>query len=142
MKRIALLLVILFAPGGLAARDGQTFGDFVDVELVLVDVVVEDGDGNPLLDLSVDDFRLYEDGRPVSELDGMPAAITGVAGRLGAVRAQMHLRTVLMHNDLKVVQKPEVMIPGSEAFEDGEFTHERYRDQVRRLLAALVESAS
>lgn len=81
-------------------------------------------------------------GGPDSPLNGKAAAMMGVAGRLGSVRAQMHLRTILMHNDLKVVQKPEVMIPGSEAFEDGEFTHERYRDQVRRLIAALVELAS
>ena len=76
---------------------------------------------------------------PINE---KPAALAGVAGRLGSVRAQMHLRTVLMHNDLKVVAKPEVLIPGSDAFEDGEFTNERYRDQMRRLLAALVDLAS
>jgi len=75
-----------------------------------------------------------------SPLNEMPAAIAGVAGRLGSVRAQMHLRTVLMHNDLNVVQKPEVLIPGSEAFENGELAHDRYRDQVRRLLEALLES--
>jgi chromate reductase len=74
-----------------------------------------------------------------SPLNGKPAAIMGAAGRLGSVRAQMHLRTVLMHNDLDVVQKPEVLIPVREAFVDGELVNERYVDQVRRLVGALIE---
>lgn len=78
-------------------------------------------------------------GGPDAPINHKPAAIMGAAGRLGSVRAQMHLRTVLMHNDLRVVQKPEVLIPGSEAFADGELTHDRYRDQVQRLCAALIE---
>ena len=77
-----------------------------------------------------------------SPLNHKPAAIMGAAGRLGSVRAQMHLRTVLMNNDLKVVQSPEVLVPVRDGFTDGELTHERYRDQVRRLVAALVKSAS
>jgi chromate reductase len=76
---------------------------------------------------------------PESPLNGMPAALMGAAGRLGSVRAQMHLRTVLMHNDLKVVQRPEVLVSGSSHFTDGELTNERYRDQISRLLAALGE---
>ena len=74
-----------------------------------------------------------------------PAAIMGAAGRLGSVRAQMHLRTVLLHNDLKVVQQPEVLVAAGDNFTDGELTSERYRDQIRRLLGRLlevVESAS
>jgi chromate reductase len=80
-------------------------------------------------------------GGPDSPLTRKPAAIMGAAGRLGSVRAQMHLRTVLMHNDLQVVQKPEVLLPGRDAFAEGELVHDRYRDQVSRLLAALVELA-
>jgi len=72
---------------------------------------------------------------PINE---KPAALMGAAGRLGSVRAQMHLRTVLMHNDLRVVQKPEVLVAGGDNFADGELTNERYRDQVRRLLDALL----
>ena len=81
-------------------------------------------------------------GGPDSPLNYKPAAIMGAAGRLGSVRAQMHLRTVLMNNSLEVVQSPEVLVPVSEAFTDGELTHERYRDQVRRLVGALVDIAS
>jgi chromate reductase len=76
---------------------------------------------------------------PESPLDGKPAAIMGAAGRLGSVRAQMHLRTVLMHNDLKVVQSPEVLVPGGSNFTDGELSNERYRDQIKRLLAGLMK---
>ena len=72
-------------------------------------------------------------------LNKKPAAIMGAAGRLGSVRAQMHLRSVLMHSDLNVVQKPEVLIPVREAFVDGELVNERYLDQVKRLVAALLD---
>ena len=74
-----------------------------------------------------------------SPLTGMPAAIMGAAGRLGSVRAQMHLRTVLLHNDLQVVQKPEVLVAGGDAFRDGELVHERYLNQIRRLTTGLLE---
>lgn len=78
-------------------------------------------------------------GGPASPLNRKPAAIMGAAGRLGSVRAQMHLRTVLLHNDLQVVQKPEVLVPGGDTFEDGELVSERYLDQIRRLCVGLVE---
>lgn len=68
-----------------------------------------------------------------------PAAIMGAAGRLGSVRAQMHLRQVLMHNDLRVVQQPEVLVAGSGNFADGVLTNERYRDQIGRLCTSLIE---
>lgn len=75
---------------------------------------------------------------PDSPINEKPAALMGAAGRLGSVRAQMHLRTVLMHNDLKVVQRPEVLVPGGSNFSDGELSNERYRDQIKRLLAGLI----
>ena len=78
-------------------------------------------------------------GGPESPLTRMPAAIMGAAGRLGSVRAQIHLRTVLLHNDLRVVQKPEVLVPGGEAFQDGELVGERYLDQITRLTDGLLE---
>jgi chromate reductase len=73
---------------------------------------------------------------PINE---KPAAIMGAAGRLGSVRAQMHLRVVLLHNDLKVVQKPEVLVPAQDGFTEGVLTNERYRDQIRRLLDSLLD---
>jgi chromate reductase len=68
-----------------------------------------------------------------------PAAIMGAAGRLGSVRAQMHLRQVLLHNDLRVVQTPEVLVAGGSNFTDGVLSNDRYRDQIGRLCAALIE---
>ena len=67
-----------------------------------------------------------------------PAAIMGAAGRLGSVRAQMHLRQVLQHNDLRVVQTPEVLVSGGANFADGILTNERYREQIGRLCEALL----
>ena len=78
-------------------------------------------------------------GGPDAPLNGKPAAMMGAAGRLGSVRAQMHLRVVLLNNDLKVVQQPEVLVPTQEGFTDGVLTNERYLDQIRRLLEGLLE---
>ncbi len=70
-----------------------------------------------------------------------PAAILGAGGRSGTLRAQLHLRQILAHNDLRVVQKPEVLIDGawSKFDEDGRLTDERHRDQIHRLLEALAD---
>lgn len=40
--------------------------DVVDVNVVNVDVYVTDKKGNPITDLEIDDFELYENGRPVT----------------------------------------------------------------------------
>ena len=78
--------------------------------------------------------------RPDSPLDGKPAAIMGAGGRLGTAYAQQHLRQILMHNDLRVINRPSVMISRApEHFdEDLNLTNERYLHQVERLLLALV----
>lgn len=78
-------------------------------------------------------------GGPDSPLTRKPTAIMGAAGRLGSVRAQMHLRTVLLHNDLQVVQRPEVLVSAGSNFTDGELTNERYLEQIRRLCNGLVD---
>jgi chromate reductase len=73
-----------------------------------------------------------------SPLNGKPAAILGAGGRFGTVRAQLHLREILLHNDVPVVASPQVMIDrGASKFEDGVLIDERHRDQISRLLAAL-----
>ena len=46
-------------------------------------------------------------------LQGKPAAIMGAGGRFGTVRAQAHLRYILLHNDVKLVNKPEIMVARS-----------------------------
>lgn len=76
-----LLLVGLWASGGLAingqraqaqetkpAPTGAFFGS-VDVQVINIDVHVTDKQGQPVTDLSLDDFELYEDGRPVAISD-------------------------------------------------------------------------
>lgn len=74
-------------------------------------------------------------------INGKPAAILGAGGRSGTLRAQLHLRQILAHNDLRVVQKPEVLIDGawSKFDESGRLNHDRHRDQIRRLLEALAD---
>ncbi len=78
--------------------------------------------------------------RPDSPLDRKPAAIMGAGGRLGTAYAQGHLRQILTHNDLRVVNKPMVMVArGPELFDnDLNLVNERYIEQIRRLLEALV----
>jgi chromate reductase len=80
---------------------------------------------------------------PDSPLNGKPAALMGAGGRLGTAYAQGHLRQILAHFDMAVVNKPAVMITRApEHFdEDLNLTSERYEDQIRRLLEALVAKA-
>ena len=80
---------------------------------------------------------------PDSPLDGKPAAIMGAGGRLGTAYAQQHLRQILMHNDLRVINRPNVMISRAPEHFDAELNlvDERYLHQVERLLQALVEEA-
>ena len=68
-----------------------------------------------------------------------PAAILGAGGRLGTARSQEHLRLMLRHNNLQVVTNPEVLVAfaGDKFDDDLNLTHDRTRDQIRRLLLAL-----
>jgi chromate reductase len=77
---------------------------------------------------------------PDSPLDGKPAAMMGAGGRLGTAYAQQHLRQILLHNDMRVVNRPQVLISrASEHFDaDLTLTSDRYLHQIERLLAALV----
>ena len=76
---------------------------------------------------------------PDPPINVMPTAILGVGGRLGTARAQQHFRDIALHSDLRLVQKPEVLIAGGwEKFDDDQqLTDERTRDQIRRLVLAL-----
>lgn len=72
-------------------------------------------------------------------MQGKPAAIMGAGGRFGTVRAQSHLRYILLHNDVKVLNKPEVMIVRSSEVvdEQGNITDPAVRSQVEELVNAL-----
>ncbi len=69
--RTALGLCLACLPAGDAtaqerAAEPEVFAETIDVRVVNVDVVVTDKNGNPVSGLTVDDFELREDGRPVT----------------------------------------------------------------------------
>lgn len=77
-------------------------------------------------------------------LEGKAVAIMGASpGRLGTVRAQYHLRQMLVHFNAPVLNSPEVMIAKAhEAFDEaGAFTSEQTAAIVQRQLQALVDFA-
>lgn len=78
-------------------------------------------------------------GGEASPLHRKPAAILGAGGRFGTLRSQLHLRDVLLHNEVRLVTSPQVMIDRAAAkFDDDlRLVDERHRDQVARLVAAL-----
>ena len=75
-----------------------------------------------------------------SPLNGKPAAIMGAGGRYGTVRAQMHLRQVLGHVNMHMLNRPELMVAfASEKFNaDGRLTDPQTREQLKALLEALA----
>lgn len=81
--------------------------------------------------------------RPVktSPLNGKPIAVMGAGGMMGTVRAQLHLRQILMHNGALVLPKPELYIARSrDKFDDeGKLVDEPTRALVRSLLDALAQ---
>jgi chromate reductase, NAD(P)H dehydrogenase (quinone) len=71
-----------------------------------------------------------------------PAAVIGAsAGMLGSVRAQYHLRQVLVALDMPTVNQPEVLVGTARAcFDaDGRLTDATSRDLLKRLLENLVD---
>ena len=71
-----------------------------------------------------------------SPLNGKPVAMMGAGGVMGTVRAQAHLRQILLFNGTLQLAKPEVYIQRSwEKFDaDGTLTDEASRTLVRQLL--------
>lgn len=72
---------------------------------------------------------------------GKPAAVMGASvGVLGSARAQYHLRQILVTLDMPTVNQPEVMIANAaQCFDqDGALTDEPARQQIQKLLEALV----
>ena len=78
--------------------------------------------------------------RGKSPLNNKPLAMLGTGGMSGTMRAQFHLRQVLVHNDVLVMAKPELYIPGAwDKFDaEGNLTDGKVREQVRGLVEALV----
>ena len=71
-----------------------------------------------------------------------PVAILGAGGRGGTDRSQYHLRSVLNHLDMHVVNKPEVLInmPGRQVFDEkGNLTDDFAVKLIKHLLQNLVD---
>lgn len=76
-----------------------------------------------------------------SGLGGKPAAIMGASqGAFGTVRAQLHFRQVAVYTDLRVVNKPEVLVraPEEKFSADGRLVDAATRDLVLSLVSELV----
>lgn len=71
---------------------------------------------------------------------GKPVALMGAGGRFGTVRAQLHLRQVLLYLDMPALLKPEVYIEKAwEKFDsDGNLIDEQARIQVKMLMEAFL----
>lgn len=84
--------------------------------------------------------------RPVatSPLRGKPVGVVGAAsGMSGAMRAQYHLRQMLVFTDSPTLSQPEVLIPRAhERFVDGALTDDSTRTLLRTFGAALVAHAA
>ncbi len=76
-------------------------------------------------------------------LNHKPAAILGAGGRFGTLRAQLHLREILSHNQVRLVEHPQLHVSmASDKFDsDGRLEHEQTIDQLGRLLVALEDLA-
>ncbi|NJN15939.1 MAG: NAD(P)H-dependent oxidoreductase [Oscillochloris sp.] len=80
--------------------------------------------------------------RPIasSPLNGKPLAMMGAGGMSGTMRAQFHLRQILVHNNMLVLNKPELYVVRAWEKFDSErnLTDEPTREQLRKLVEALV----
>jgi VWFA-related protein len=103
MSSLAVAVCALLAVGGTAAAQeteepetvgGLAFVDEVQVTVVNIDVFVRDRDGNPVTDLSEEDFRLSQDGTP-RELSHFAAYTQEVISEIMAVQQQQDLAALL-----------------------------------------------
>ncbi len=74
-----------------------------------------------------------------SPLNFKPTAIMGAGGRFGTLRAQLHLREILGHNQVALVTRPEVFVDRAATKFDGEgrLKDEDIALRLRLLLEAL-----
>lgn len=75
---VVCLLVALFVPGLLGQQPTFRAG----IELVEIDAVVTDGQGNPVIGLTADDFEVSEGGKPQVIAAFSEVNIPGVIRRL------------------------------------------------------------
>lgn len=69
-------------------------------------------------------------------LNGKPVMIFGASGgRSGAMRAQMHLRTIVGHLDMPALPKPEYILPfAGRAMEEGRLVDPKERQRLAEML--------
>jgi chromate reductase len=77
---------------------------------------------------------------PESPLNYKPLAMMGAGGRFGTLRAQLHLRQIVMHNNMYPLNNPQVtVIRAWEHFDtEGQLTDTRSREALQALLSGLV----
>ena len=75
-----------------------------------------------------------------SPMRGRPVGLVGAAtGMGGTIRAQTHMRQMLVYSDTPVMSQPEVLIPrAQERFIDGKLVDESTRALVSRFATAMV----
>ena len=58
---------------------------------------------------------------------------------MGTVRAQMHLRDILIHNDVHLLNRPALMLPkaGMHFDDAGNLINDEARERLRNVLVAL-----
>ncbi len=87
------------------------------------------------------DWASRSENKQPNPLTHKPVAIIGAGGRGGTDRSQYHLRSVLNHLNMFVVNKPEVLInmPGRQVFdENGNLLDDFAVKLIRQLLENLV----
>ena len=75
-----------------------------------------------------------------SPMRGKPIGLCGAAtGMSGTIRAQSHMRQILVYSDSPCMNQPEVLIPRAhERFVDGKLTDEPTRQLLERYATAFV----
>jgi len=75
-----------------------------------------------------------------SPMRGKPVGLVGAAtGMSGTIRAQTHMRQILLYSDSPVMNQPEVLIPRAhERFKDGKLTDDSTRELIARFATAFL----
>jgi chromate reductase, NAD(P)H dehydrogenase (quinone) len=76
---------------------------------------------------------------PESPLDHKPTALLSAAGGSGGRRAQAHLRDILAHNEVDVLDEAVQIARGTRHLADGELATPEHRQAIAALVAALAE---
>lgn len=78
---------------------------------------------------------------PASPLDGKLTALLSAAGGSGGRRAQRHLREVLAHNDVRIVDRALQVPRAREHVTDGRLVTPEHRATLRSVLSDLRDHA-